>query len=237
MRTKQTPTPSTSAASETDPLGGSHLGELAGDVPSIDLDVESVESPSVDLPELFPDLDDEQVEDSGDRFKALQNALGYWKRRRLLQCGDNDRQKKRINRECQMRGKSREEKKAVLEKFARSLPLDSSLHADIAAMKTVIDNELKKVEKNKNRQGSHMLTYQGDWGVIQDPAWTVKIPSILNQGSHPFMSDFEKHAIIVDSAVRMIHHMPFYQPLRESFLKKNRGRGHQKVHRTLGVHA
>ena len=220
MRTKQTPTPSTSAASETDPLGGSLLGEPAGDVRRVESDVETVYAASVDLPELLEELDDEQVEDSGDRFKALQNALGYWKRRRLLQCGDNERQKKRIMRECQMRGKSREEKKALLEKFARTLPLDSSLHADIAAMKTSIDNELKKVEKNKNRQGSHMLTYQGDWGVIQDPAWTVKIPSILNQGSHPFMSDFEKNAIIVDSAVRMIHHMPFYQPLRESFLKK-----------------
>ena len=64
-----------------------------------------------------------------------------------------------------------------------------------------------------NRRDSNMFTYQGDWGVILAPAWTLNISLILNQEQHPFMSDFEKHAGIVDTEVKMIHHMPFYQPL------------------------
>ena len=64
MRTKQTPTPSTSAASETDPLGGSLLGQPAGDVRRVESDVETVDAASVDLPELLQELDDEQVEHS-----------------------------------------------------------------------------------------------------------------------------------------------------------------------------
>ena len=68
-----------------------------------------------------------------------------------------------------------------------------------------------------NRCDSNMLTYEADWGVIRAPAWTVQIPFILKQEQHPFMSDFEQHAGIVDTGVRMTHHMPFYQPLWDFF--------------------
>ena len=62
-----------------------------------------------------------------------------------------------------------------------------------------------------NRCDSNMLTYEADWGVIRASAWTVQIPLILNQEQHPFMSDFEQHAGIVDTGVRMTHHVPFYE--------------------------
>ena len=107
-----------------------------------------------------------------------------------------------------------------MQALGRSLPKDSPLQTTINECVQMYLCGKKASVEYRSRSCTHMLTYQGDWGFIEDVS--EQIHAIVDAPRKALEMDLDYDHRRIELATKMLLPMPNFDRLREQFLEKLR---------------
>ena len=117
------------------------------------------------------DFDDEREVDGiagHKRHMAFYQAYGRWVKRKVDECGDDEREHQLIRVRLNLRGKTLEARLALVQRFAADGTRSQTTETMITWLKERIEQHAQSGKNRFLEQKTALLTWQGDWGLLED---------------------------------------------------------------------